>query len=191
MQVVDLPSPNVAQTLDQIELVGRLTHTEEVAEPLVKQMRQQIAQIQSQVKGTPATKTLLEVDNSTPGKPYVFGGGSFGDEMAQYANIANIFHSNISNGGYPQVTDESIIAANPQYIILTEDPLYGGQPSAVYKRANWGGIDAVKSHHVYRLNSDIMQRPGPRIVQGLRCLAQVVHPDKFSGALPDYCTASV
>ncbi|GHO84012.1 ABC transporter substrate-binding protein [Dictyobacter formicarum] len=191
LQVVDLPSPNISQTLDQIALIGRLTHTENVAESLVTQMRQQIAQIQSEVKGTPAIKTLLEVDDSTPGKPYVFGGGSFGDEMASYANVANIFHNNTTNGGYPQVTDESVIAANPQYIILTEDPLYGGQPSVVYKRANWGGIEAVKSHHVYHLNSDIMQRPGPRIVQGLRCLAQVVHPDKFSGALPDYCTASV
>ncbi|GLV56741.1 ABC transporter substrate-binding protein [Dictyobacter sp. S3.2.2.5] len=191
LQVVDLPSPTIAQTMDQIALIGRLTHTENVANPLVAQMKQQIAQVQSAVKGTTTAKTLLEVDDSTPGKPYVFGGNSFGDEMAGYANATNIFHSNTTNGGYPQVTDEAIIAANPQYIILTEDPMYGGQPSVVYKRANWGGIAAVKSHHVYHINSDIMQRPGPRIVQGLRCLAQVVHPDKFSGALPSYCTASV
>ncbi|GCE25038.1 putative ABC transporter substrate-binding lipoprotein YvrC [Dictyobacter alpinus] len=191
VQVVDLPSPDLAKTLDQITLVGRLTHTEDKAQSLVKRMQQQITQIQNTIKGTPAKKALLEVDNSTPGKPYVFGGGSFGDEMAQYTNVTNIFHDNKTNGGYPQVTDESVIAANPQYVILTEDPLYGGQPSAVYKRANWGNIEAVKSHQVYHINSDIMQRPGPRIVQGLRCLAQIVHPDKFSEKLPAYCAANV
>ncbi|MBO0779920.1 MAG: ABC transporter substrate-binding protein, partial [Ktedonobacteraceae bacterium] len=123
--------------------------------------------------------------------PYVFGGGTFGDELLQYANATNIFHDNTSNGGYPQVTDEAIISANPQFVILTEDPQYGGKPDGVYKRPNWGGIEAVKSHHVYHLDTDITQRPGPRLVQGLRCVAQIVHPEKFSGALPDYCQATV
>ncbi|WP_172632235.1 ABC transporter substrate-binding protein [Dictyobacter arantiisoli] len=191
LNVIDLPSPNVSQTLDQILLVGRLTYTEDTAQALVKQMQQQLTQIEQSVKGTAPSKVLLEIDDSTPGKPYVFGGGSFGDEMLQYANGTNIFHANSTNGGYPQVSDEAIIAANPQYVVLTEDPLYGGQPSVVYKRANWGGIAAVKSHQVYHINSDITQRPGPRIVEGIRCLAQVIHPDKFIGALPDYCSASV
>lgn len=191
LRVVDLPSPNISQTLDQILLVGRLTYTQAAAQSLVKQMQQQIAQIKADVKGTPAPKVLLEIDDSTPGKPYVFGGGSFGDEMLQYANGVNIFHSNSSGDGYPQVSDESVIAANPQDIVLTEDPLYGGQVSVVYKRANWSGIAAVKSHQVYHINSDIMQRPGPRIVEGIRCLAQVIHPDKFSEVLPAYCSASV
>jgi iron complex transport system substrate-binding protein len=191
LHVVDLPSVNFDQSLQQILLVGRLTFTENTATALVKQLQQQVAQIRSAVTGTTAPRVLLEVDDSTPGKPYVFGGGSFGDEMLQYANAVNIFHSNTSNGGYPQVTDEAVIAANPQFIVLTEDPAYGGDPNAVYRRANWGSIDAVKTHHVYHVNSDIMQRPGPRLVEGLRCIAQIVHPDKFSGSLPSYCSASV
>jgi iron complex transport system substrate-binding protein len=191
LHVVDLPSVNFDQSLQQILLVGRLTFTQNTATALVKQLQQQVDQIRSAVRGTTAPRVLLEVDDSTPGKPYVFGGGSFGDEMLQYANAVNIFHSNTSNGGYPQVTDEAVIAANPQFIVLTEDPAYGGDPNAVYRRANWGSLDAVKTHHVYHVNSDIMQRPGPRLVEGLRCIAQIVHPDKFSGSLPSYCTASV
>jgi iron complex transport system substrate-binding protein len=191
LHVIDLPSVNFDQSLQQIVLVGRLTFTQNVATALVRQLLQQVAQIRTVVAGTTAPRVLLEVDDSTPGKPYVFGGGSFGDEMLQYANALNIFHQDTSNGGYPQVTDEAVIAANPQFIVLTEDPAYGGDPSAVYRRANWNSIDAVKTHHVYRINSDIMQRAGPRLVEGLRCLAQIVHPDKFSGPLPGYCSASV
>ena len=191
LNVVDLNFSNLSQTLDEISLVGRLTFTQDTANVLVKQLQQQIDQVKAAVAGTTAPRVLLEVDDSTPGKPYVFGGGTFGDEIAQDASAQNIFHANTSNGGYPQVTDEAIISADPQIIILTEDPLYGGNVNLVYKRANWGAITAVRAHQIFHVNTDIIQRPGPRIVEGLRCVAQIVHPDKFSGALPDYCSATV
>lgn len=191
LHVVDLPPVNFAQSLQQIILVGRLTGTEDSATKLVQQLQQQVNQIEAKVAGATRPTVLLEVDDSSPGKPFVFGGGSFGDEMLQDAAATNIFHNNTTNQGYPQVTDEAIISANPQYVILTEDPVYGGNPNDVYKRANWGVIDALKLHHVYHINVDIMQRPGPRLVEGLQCVAQIVHPEKFGGALPGYCSASV
>ena len=191
LHVVDLPPASFAQVLDQILLVGRLTYTQSAAQTVVAQIRQQITAVETAVKGTPTTSVMLGVDDSTPGKPYVFGGGSFGDDIVHDANATNIFHSDTINDGYPQVTDEAVIAANPQYIVLTEDPAYGGDPNLVYKRPNWGGIAAVKQHHVYHLNADIMQRPGPRLGDALRCLAQVVHADKFSGSLPAYCSKNV
>ena len=191
LNVVDLQLSNLSQTLQEILLVGRLTFTEDTAVSLVNQLQQQINQIKAAVAGTTAPRILLEADDSTPGKPYVFGGGSFGDELLQDANGINIFHNNSSNGGYPQVTDEAIIAANPQFVILTEDPAYGGNPALVYRRPNWSSIYALKLHHVYRINVNIMQHPSQRLVEGLRCLAQLIHPEKFSGALPDYCSGTV
>ena len=191
LHVVDLPSGNLSQILQEIVTVGRLTFTENAANNVVGQLQRQIEEIKTRVSGSPAPKVLIESDYSTPGKPYVNGGGSFGDELLQDANGVNIFHDNSSGGGFPQVADEAIISANPQFIILTEDPAYGGNVSAVFKRSNWGSIDALKLHQVYRINSNIIGRPGPRLVQGLQCLAQIIHPDKFSGALPQYCTGTV
>lgn len=191
LHVVDLPSGNLSLILQEIVTVGRLTFTENAANNIVGQLQRQIDEIKTKVAGTTAPKVLVESDYSTPGKPYVIGGGSFGDELLQDANGINIFHDNTSGGGFPQVTDEAIISANPQFIVLTEDPAYGGNVSAVYKRTNWGSIDALKLRQVYRINSNIIGRPGPRLVQGLQCLAQIIHPDKFSGALPQYCTGTV
>ncbi|GCE11981.1 ABC transporter substrate-binding protein [Tengunoibacter tsumagoiensis] len=188
LHVISLPSANFAKSIEQIHLVGQLTHTESKAMALVKDLEQQVQKIKAAVKGASTPRVLLEIDDSTPGKPYVFGGDSFGDEMLQDANGTNIFHA---DAGYPQVSEEAIIGANPQYIVLTEDPMYGGDPQGVLKRPNWGGIAAVKDLHVYRINANIMQRPGPRLVEGLRCLAQTIHPDKFTEKLPDYCTATV
>jgi len=191
IHVVDLPLSNFSQSLQQILLIGHLTFTENTAVLLVNQLQQQIKEIKAAVAGTTAPRVLLEVDDSTPGKPFVFGGGSFGNELLQDANGINIFQGNSNNGGYPQVTDEAIIAANPQFIILTEDPAYGGNPAQVYQRSNWNIIDALKLHHVYRINVNIMQHPGPRLVEGFRCLAQMIHPDKFTGPLPDYCSGTI
>lgn len=191
LHVVDLPSTSLTQVLQKIILVGRLTFTQSTAQTLVNQLQQRIASIKATVAGTTAPKIMLELDDSVAGKPYVFGGGSFGDELAQDANSTNIFHTNSSGGGYPQVTDEAIIAANPQFVILTEEPDFGGNPALVYQRPNWGSIDALKQHHVFALNVNIMQHPSQRLVDGLRCLAQLLHPDKFPGALPSYCTGTV
>ena len=192
LRVVDLPiAANLLQVLQQILVVGRLTFTQNTAQALVNQLQQQIDAIKKAVAGTTAPTVMMEIDDSAPGKPYVFGGGSYGDELLQDANGINIFHSDTNNGGYPQVTDEAVISANPQFIILTEDPAYGGDPALVYKRPNWGSIQAVKAHQVYRINVNITQQAGPRLVEGLRCLAQIIHPQSFTGALPAYCTGTM
>lgn len=191
LHVVDLPLANFTQSIQEIVVVGRLTFTQDAATKLVNQLQQQIQQIKAAVTGTTAPKVMIELDDSTPGKPYVFGGGSFGDELLQDANAINIFHGDTSGQGYPQVTDEAVISANPQFIILTEDPKYGGDAASVYKRANWGSIDALKLKRVYNVNGDIMSRPDPRLVEGLQCVAHIVHPDKFPGPLPSYCAGAV
>ncbi|HEU5227830.1 MAG TPA: ABC transporter substrate-binding protein [Ktedonobacteraceae bacterium] len=190
LHVVDLPIANFSQSLQQILLLGRLTFTQDAATKLVNQLQQQIDQVKTAVAGTTAPKVMIELDDSTPGKPFVFGGGSFGDDLLQDANAVNIFHADTSGQGYPQVTDEAVIAANPQFIVLTEDPRFGGDAASVGKRPNWENIEAVKMNRVYNVNGDLMSRPGPRLVEGLRCVAQLVHPDKFSGSLPAYCSAA-
>lgn len=187
LHVVDLSSTSLTQVLQTILLVGRLTFTENAAQILVNSLQQQITSIKKAVAGTPMPKVLLEVDDSMPGKPHLFGGGSFGDELVQDANGSNIFHDNSGGGEYPQVTDEAIVATNSQFVILTEYPAYGGNAAQVYQRPNWGGIDALKMHQVYTLNVNIMQYPSQR----LRCLAQLLHPTRFDGALPAYCTRTV
>lgn len=189
LNVVDLPLGDFSQSLQQLLLIGRLTGTQDAASKLYNQLQQEIAQVKKAVAGTTAPKVMIELDNSVPGKPYVFGGGSFGDQMLQLAHAVDIFHDNTSGQGFPQVTDEAIISANPQ-IILLADANYGGGVNGVSQRANWGGIDAVKNKHVYGVNDDLLSRPGPRLVEGLQCVAQLVHPDKFPTPLPGYCNSS-
>jgi iron complex transport system substrate-binding protein len=177
--VVDLPALNLTGSLQEIRLVGQLVHVAATADALVASLQARINTVEQKVKGLPLVRVYMEADDSTPGKPYAFGGGSFGDELIKDAGGTNIFTNNTSGNGYPQVNDEAVINANPQVIVLTEDPKYGGDPAQVGQRPGYSVVDAVKDNQVYQLNTDLFQRPGPRLIQGMEQLAKLLHPSTF------------
>jgi hypothetical protein len=52
-------------------------------------------------------------------------------------------------------------------------------------RAGWYDFPAVRSGRVYIVDSpSYFSRPGPRIVTGLEMLAEIIHPELFSGLIP-------
>ena len=178
--VVDLPiATNLNDILNDITLVGQLVHADSTATTLDTALRGRIDTVKRKVAGLPTVSTYVELDYSTPGKPFVFGGGSFGDEVIRDAGGSNVFGANTSGQGFPQVSDESVIAANPQVIVLTEDPQFGGTPQAVYARGAWSGIAAVKNKRVYGIDPNSISRPGPRIVDALEQMAKLLHPEAF------------
>ena len=179
INVIALPVEDLAGTLTEIRLVGQLTHTATTADAVVKALQQRIDAVKQKVASASPVTVYMEV-GYTPPPPYVVGGGSFANDVLVDAGGSNIFASKTENGGFPTVSIESIIAANPQVIILTEDLQYGGDPQQVYKRAGWAGIAAIQSHRVYNINPDIIERPGPRLVDALEQIAKLLHPDLFA-----------
>lgn len=68
--------------------------------------------------------------------------------------------------GYPKLSKETASAMNPDVIILS-DSEDNREPNAVFKNSN-----AVKNGRVYRINADIISRPGPRLVDALEQIAE-------------------
>ncbi|HYK33311.1 MAG TPA: ABC transporter substrate-binding protein [Streptosporangiaceae bacterium] len=73
--------------------------------------------------------------------------------------------------GYPQLSAEAILTADPDYIFLADTICCGQSARKVAARPGWGLIRAVRQHHVVGLNDDIASRWGPRIVNLLRTVA--------------------
>jgi iron complex transport system substrate-binding protein len=178
--VIDLPGMDLSGTLTEIRLVGQLTHTEAAATTLVDGLQKRVDTVKRKVASATPVSVYMEWGYFPPSPPGAFGGGSFGDEVIRLAGGTNIFGADTSNSGFPTVSDERIIAANPMVIILTEDPSYGGDPQAVGKRPGWADLAAVKSGKVYAINPDAIQRPGPRLVDALEQVAKLLHPEAFS-----------
>lgn len=177
--VIALPVADLQGTLTEIRLVGQLTHTVSTADAVVHSLEQRINAVKQKVAHATRVSVYMEV-GFTPPPPYAVGGGSFANDVLVNAGGSNIFASKTANGGFPAVSLESILAANPQVIILTEDPQYGGDPKQVYTRPGWSGIAAVQAHRVYNINPDIIARPGPRLVDALEQVAKMLHPDLFA-----------
>ena len=85
-------------------------------------------------------------------------------DMFGLKNIADAA-SKPADGGYPELSEEYIVAAKPQLIFLADNqPADGGQaPAIVAKRPGWARIPAVKSDDIFGLNDDIASRWGPRL----------------------------
>ena len=69
-----------------------------------------------------------------------------------------------SNGGYPQLTAEFILQANPTYIFLADHGCCQATPASVAARPGWSALSAVANHRIVTLSDDIASRWGPRIV---------------------------
>ena len=83
-------------------------------------------------------------------------------------SIADTATGAAAAGGYPQLSSEFIIKANPDYIILADTICCHQSAATVAKRPGWSGLTAVKDGHVIALNDDIASRWGPRITDLLR-----------------------
>ncbi len=74
---------------------------------------------------------------------------------------------------YPKLSKETASTLNPEVIILSE--------SDDNKEANdaFKNSPAVKNGRVYKINADLLSRPGPRLVDALEQIARDLHPEKF------------
>jgi iron complex transport system substrate-binding protein len=88
-------------------------------------------------------------------------------------SIADTAKGAAAAGGYPSLSAEFILKANPDYIILSDTGATGGGQSAatVSARPGWSVLTAVKGKHIILVNADIASRWGPRIVDLLRSVA--------------------
>ena len=79
-------------------------------------------------------------------------------------SIADAAKGTAANGGYPQLSGEFILKANPDYILLADTICCGQSVATVAGRPGWSGLAAVKGGRVLGLNDDIASRWGPRVV---------------------------
>jgi len=164
---------SVEGVLAQIRMLGQATgHTQE-AEELVTTMEQGIQDIQAKLADVQqGPRVFHEVDNQL----YTVAPDSFVGNLYTILKAQNIAAG--SDQAFPQLSQEAIIEADPEVIILG-DAAGGESLDTVKARPGWGNISAVKSGRVYVIDPDIVSRPGPRLVDALQTLAPMLYPERF------------
>lgn len=152
---------SIADTYTQIEQMGAATgHIAEAAE-LVGQMQTDMAELSAQASGTGTyyhelDDTLFSVTSST-----------FIGEIYAVAGLTNAADSADPDGesfGFPQLSAEFLIAADPDLIFLADAICCGQSAETVAERPGWDVMTAVQEGRIFELDDDIASRWGPRIV---------------------------
>lgn len=163
--VLYLPAPgSLAGVYAEFDQLGRATGHERQATDVIAGIRRRISQIVASVPhhSRPLTyyyeldQTYFSVTSST------FIGRLLG--LLGMKSIADSAKGAAAAGGYPQLSAEYIVKANPDYIILADTICCHQNASTVRNRPGWAGLTAVRSKHIIGLNDDIASRWGPRIV---------------------------
>jgi len=92
-------------------------------------------------------------------------------------SIADTATGAAAAGGYPQLSSEFIIKANPDYIILADTICCHQDAASVASRPGWSGLTAVKEGQIIALNDDIASRWGPRITNLLQTVETAIAKD--------------
>jgi len=110
------------------------------------------------------TRVYFEVNRA----PYAAGEASFIGETLARLGAKNIVPASL--GPFPKLNPEYVVRANPD-LIMVGDRNYVGMEG----RPGWPGIRAIKERRVCVFSvaqSDVVVRPGPRMAEGARILAQ-------------------
>lgn len=159
-----------------LETVAQLTGREPEAATLVEALKARVAAVDEKIAPLSSRFSVFyELDATDPAKPYTAGKGTFITQLIERAGGYNIA---ADLEGYPQLSLEQVVAADPAFIILG-DARYGVTPESIAQRPGWENLSAVRNGNVVPFNDDLVSRPGPRLVDALEELAKLLHPGLF------------
>ncbi len=149
--------------------MGRITGNVKESVSLVNKMKSEERTILKKTGKIPMSKRLKVYVEIWNNPKMSAGKGTFIDSLIKEAGGINIAEN--AKGSWPVMSDESVIKANPDVIIL----LYRGDVKQIESRPGWNTINAVKNHRIYVENPDIFERPGPRITDALVKLYNILY----------------
>jgi ABC-type Fe3+-hydroxamate transport system substrate-binding protein len=112
---------------------------------------------------------------AVPQNIYISGNDGFYSEMIKLAGGENAYGGSIPN---PAVSFESIISMNPQIIIDILPPANASIDGEIIKKQwqNLSNIDAIKNNRIYVFAEAYMSIPGPRFINIIEKIAEVIKP---------------
>ena len=174
--VVTVHASNIAETYENIALLGVLTGSEEAATGIIDGMKADFAHIEGLV-GEHKPTVYLEVMPMP--NPWTCGSGTFQDELIRAAGGINIF---ADVEGWQEISEEQIIVRDPEVIITSVSPYegYENPQEEILSRVNWQSLQAFQNNeegqnHVFMFDADAISRPGPRLSQACAELYALLH----------------
>ncbi|MET3861853.1 iron complex transport system substrate-binding protein [Dietzia sp. 2505] len=185
VEVLLLPA---AQTLDdtytQIEQVGAATGTVGEAAELVSRMQGEIDEI---VASVPERETPLTYFHELDDTYYTVTDDTYIGEVYSLLGLTSIA---TGDDAYPQLSEELILEADPDLVMLADGQCCGITPEVVAERPGWGELAAVRQGRVFVVDEDLASRWGPRVVDFMREVAGIISTLPVNESQPERAPAS-
>ena len=156
---------SIEDILKDMVSIGKIADIKNDAYLKVKRLRDRISRIKNLAESKKPVKTLFLISLD----PVISAGnGSFIDDIITLAGGINIVDPSLV--AYPRINEEMVLLRQPEVII--------GPPhviNALLSDNKWHNVRAVKSHKIYKINQDIISRPGPRIIDALEVIYSYLH----------------
>ncbi len=167
--VVAVDPQTLDELLDSIEMVGAVTGVPEAAADVVESMEIQIEDIAEQVEGAPV-RCFIEIAQDPL---FTAGQGTLLNDLIEHAGGENV----VTQEGYVGYSLEQLLSDDPAVYLATLGSM--SDPADLAGRPGYGALTAVREGRVYVLEDNLVSRPGPRVVEGIRQIAAALHPDVF------------
>jgi len=161
---------SIADIYDDIRVLGRLVARERKAEALVLRMRKAFEDVARRAANRLGCAPHARVYCEAWPKPRI-SSPPWVVELVHYAGGKMV----LSPG--KRVSDEEVTRANPEVIILAWTATGGrANPNQALLNPSWKGVSAVKTRRIVVIRDELLNTPGPPLMQGARELLHAIHP---------------
>jgi len=163
---------NLNTVLATVTEIGRILNAADKAEALLTLLHNRIQRV----------KTLISDDTYRPGVFFQIGISpivSVGTDTFLHELIELAGGKNLADGKtpYPRFSREQVLALAPEIFIVTSMARQAvfEQVKAEWRR--WPSMTAVRNERIFLVDSNLFDRPSPRLVDGLELLIKLIHPE--------------
>lgn len=183
-EVLSLDPQYLGDVLEDVRRVGRATDADATAEKVTARMQERIDAVTQRSALADAHPRVLHLEWTDP----LMCGGHWVPEMVELAGGVNCFGDK-EMGSFPLEWD-AVVESQPEVIVVMpcgfEVPRAMEDIPLLTAREGWDALPAVRNGRVFVIDaSNYTSRSGPRLVTGLEILAEMIHPELFSGLIPE------
>jgi iron complex transport system substrate-binding protein len=179
LPVFTLKSDTIEEVIEDITKVAVLSGVEIPGSNLIKTMKDQLKKINDLSQSIPDYQKPLVFHIIWHDPIWTAGNSTFINEFITLAGGKNLAED---IQGYSTIDFEEILKRNPSIITVIEN--HGkNEENQLYQFVTTDNrlqtVAAIKNNQVYLIDSNLVSRPGPRVVSALQYFAQIIHPEIF------------
>jgi iron complex transport system substrate-binding protein len=163
---------SVESTIESIELIGQVCGIPDTAALLAAGLKQRFDTVRALIQYQKKPLVFLQI-NTVP--VMTVNKTTLHNDLINLAGGVNMSADNPVT--YPRISIEEVIRREPEVIIISSMERGARFDEARQFWLRWTSIPAVKKNRVHVIDSDLIDRPSPRIIDGLETLVRIIHPD--------------